>query len=514
LKTKIFLLMFTFIIVSLFALDSYIRNISINMPYPSLYEYLYTPKQIFPCPDGGIIILGDCLAHWGDPLDPYENKDSGAIKLDDDGNCEWQWWSGNFLSWNYPTTIIGIDQEPDGRVNFIINNFHYEQGIIYNRLGWIDPQGNSSLQDITMPYCELSAACRLPNNDIFAIGQKGVHIPTYHTNAFFLRLSAQGDTLSISSIPPDSISTWLPGFDWRAKAFDLELDIDGMPVVTCEFTNRGASVVKTDWNGTVIWRRDTNYRTLQMPVPITKISETNEIVFGYQAFNNQLFNHYSIYQITSTGIDSLYTIQMTIGECFGFYDSMIGYSQGIYLAGSYGDGGPGITGQNIHISDYSLSGQNNWDWSWQPYPYFAENYYPSPPTDCIAILPDSTLIHAFGCDWGNYGLTVVKLLPNGTSLDDSVLPKPILDVSAYPNPFNSSTTVSFSIPKTSKCELVVYNTKGQAVKHLVKETKDRGIYNFIWNSDDDNGKRVSSGVYFFRLNVDGKPITQKMLLLK
>ncbi len=94
------------------------------------------------------------------------------------------------------------------------------------------------------------------------------------------------------------------------------------------------------------------------------------------------------------------------------------------------------------------------------------------------------------------------------------IPDVITTTNNYPNPFNPTTTIMFSTPKTSKCELVVYNIKGQAVRHLLSDTKSKGIYKTVWNSDDDNGKRVSSGVYFYRLNIDGHITTKKMLLMK
>ena len=114
-----------------------------------LFRYLighllqkYTPKQIYPSPDGGVIILGDCEVGWGNPDFPNYAADCGAIKLDADGNCLWQWWSRNFVG-SGPPRIVGIDQEADGRINFLINN-----SPDYNQMGWIDPQQNSSLQSV------------------------------------------------------------------------------------------------------------------------------------------------------------------------------------------------------------------------------------------------------------------------------------------------------------------------------------------------------------------------------
>jgi hypothetical protein len=85
----------------------------------------------------------------------------------------------------------------------------------------------------------------------------------------------------------------------------------------------------------------------------------------------------------------------------------------------------------------------------------------------------------------------------------------------YPNPFNPTTTISFSIPEESKVELTVYNIKGQKVKTLVKNDLDKGNHLVSWNGIDESGKSVGSGVYFYKLNVNGKfESVKKCLLLK
>ena len=83
-----------------------------------------------------------------------------------------------------------------------------------------------------------------------------------------------------------------------------------------------------------------------------------------------------------------------------------------------------------------------------------------------------------------------------------------------PNPFNPTTTISFSIPKDDKVELKVYNIKGQLVKTLVKDHLEAGTHKAVWNGDNDTGKRVSSGVYLYRLESGGRAKVRKMLLLK
>ena len=86
--------------------------------------------------------------------------------------------------------------------------------------------------------------------------------------------------------------------------------------------------------------------------------------------------------------------------------------------------------------------------------------------------------------------------------------------SNYPNPFNPTTTISFSLPKEVDIELAIYNIKGQKVKTLYSGKAEEGKHTVTWNGKDDNNKSVSSGIYFYKLKTDKKGLTRKMLMLK
>ncbi len=89
----------------------------------------------------------------------------------------------------------------------------------------------------------------------------------------------------------------------------------------------------------------------------------------------------------------------------------------------------------------------------------------------------------------------------------------------YPNPFNPATTIKFSLPVNSDVKLVVYNMLGQAVATLLNEQRSAGTHSIVWNSSNANGIKLSSGIYFYKLNAvnnSGKEFqqTRKMILLK
>jgi len=85
----------------------------------------------------------------------------------------------------------------------------------------------------------------------------------------------------------------------------------------------------------------------------------------------------------------------------------------------------------------------------------------------------------------------------------------------YPNPFNPTTTISFSTTESTKhTEINIYNLKGQKVKKLVEKVLPAGQHSITWNGTDENGKPVSSGVYFYKMKADKYVSTKKMILLK
>lgn len=103
-----------------------------------------------------------------------------------------------------------------------------------------------------------------------------------------------------------------------------------------------------------------------------------------------------------------------------------------------------------------------------------------------------------------------------TDNSDEVLQPIVTELTGiYPNPFNPSTTISFSVAKTkSNSELRVYNAKGQLVKTLLNETKSPGFYSVTWDGTNNSGKRSTSGVYFARLLIGDKTITRRLVLIK
>ena len=118
--------------------------------------------------------------------------------------------------------------------------------------------------------------------------------------------------------------------------------------------------------------------------------------------------------------------------------------------------------------------------------------------------------------------------PNSTQEEIATLKTEL--IGNYPNPFNPSTTISFSATEsTESTELVIYNLKGQKIKDLSpslchaepacpepgrREGRGESRYSVVWNGTDQNNKPVSSGIYLYKLKTGNYEKTKKMILMK
>ena len=84
----------------------------------------------------------------------------------------------------------------------------------------------------------------------------------------------------------------------------------------------------------------------------------------------------------------------------------------------------------------------------------------------------------------------------------------------YPNPFNPSTSISFALPEAAEVRLEVFNLLGQRVTTLLNQRLEAGNHTAEWNSQNELGQTVASGVYFYRLETPRFTESKKMVLLK
>jgi hypothetical protein len=108
-----------------------------------------------------------------------------------------------------------------------------------------------------------------------------------------------------------------------------------------------------------------------------------------------------------------------------------------------------------------------------------------------------------------------QLIPMDVEEDDAPVMLPnTFAMGAYPNPFNPTQTVAFTLPQRADVRLDVYNVLGQKVRTLINTSLPAGDHQVVWNGQSDAARMMSTGVYFYRLSAGGQSQTYKTVLLK
>jgi hypothetical protein len=117
--------------------------------------------------------------------------------------------------------------------------------------------------------------------------------------------------------------------------------------------------------------------------------------------------------------------------------------------------------------------------------------------------------------WSGFSNREVAIVHPLTSVNGQpILPLTLSLSQNYPNPFNPATNIEFVIGASANVKLAIFDITGQTVKTLMNSHLNAGRYNLRWDSTDNNGLKVASGIYFYKLTVADKSIVKKMALLK
>jgi len=114
---------------------------------------------------------------------------------------------------------------------------------------------------------------------------------------------------------------------------------------------------------------------------------------------------------------------------------------------------------------------------------------------------------------GEFSLTNIQVTNSADFIDVAQVNKFAL-MSAYPNPFNPETTISYELYSNGNVSLAVYNMLGQQVNTLVSGMVDAGSYTAVWNGLDNSGSEMPSGIYMLKLVTENEIVTNKVTLLR
>jgi hypothetical protein len=218
----------------------------------------------------------------------------------------------------------------------------------------------------------------------------------------------------------------------------------------------------------------------------------------------------------------------------GFFDTG-GWAWGVAVSGSYAyvaDGSDGLRiidvstpSSPVEVGFYDTGGE-----SWGvavsgSYAYVADAWNGlriidvSTPSSPVEVGFFDTGFQAFGvavsgsyayvADWADGMYIIQNDLLVGINEESSHLPENFLLAQNFPNPFNPTTTINYQIPEFSFVSLKVYDVLGSEIRTLVNEEKQSGIYNVEFDAT-----KLTSGIYFYRLQAGDYVATKKMVLMK
>ena len=113
------------------------------------------------------------------------------------------------------------------------------------------------------------------------------------------------------------------------------------------------------------------------------------------------------------------------------------------------------------------------------------------------------LIYGDEDEAGSLVKDIVALIPKEFSLGHN-----------YPNPFNPSTTIPFTISESGLAVVTIYDISGREIRQILNESLSSGFYSTIWDGKNSNGVPVSSGVYYYGLKTKTFNSFKKMILIK
>ena len=116
-----------------------------------------------------------------------------------------------------------------------------------------------------------------------------------------------------------------------------------------------------------------------------------------------------------------------------------------------------------------------------------------------------------GLDDNFYAIREVQV---GVNAETSEIPSGFQLEQNYPNPFNPTTTIRYAVDRPAHVRLSVLDVQGRVVRTLVNSVQSPGTAMITWDATDGNARPAPSGVYLYRLEVDGDVQAKKMLLLR
>jgi len=130
----------------------------------------------------------------------------------------------------------------------------------------------------------------------------------------------------------------------------------------------------------------------------------------------------------------------------------------------------------------------------------------------LALSADGTTVYAGTTEYGVWKRPLTEVM-RATAVSEDAAPRAV-SVRSYPNPFHPHATIQYTLPRTGRVRLSIFDVSGRLVRTMVDGIRGAGDQRVTWDGTDDRGSRVGSGVYLYRLQAGELSLTRKVELLK
>lgn len=294
-----------------------------------------------------------------------------------------------------------------------------------------------------------------------------------------LRIEVQGDSTMHYQYQIDDVSTVFDLIDSCGVPYSLEYYQEFQTDYLRSFASNTAS-------GLSGWQYFKNYNIGTTGISETAISDSDNVLFVYGTD----FNH-------PTGVRPIRISTNT---------TCVNQNQNFAIIGSY----------ISPAGELPLSGNVNLrllidEESYQDFDLEAENGQ-------IMFQINTPGIYEFFIDYvpGNTQYirsnTLFVVVQSPTGIDEDIQ-KPI-SIMNYPNPFSRLTNIRYSLKSDEIVNVSIYNIKGQLIKTFANNKQRPGEYKITWDTKNNNGEYVASGIYFYKVNFGKYSSSKKMILMK
>ncbi len=248
--------------------------------------------------------------------------------------------------------------------------------------------------------------------------------------------------------------------------------------------------------------------------------------YAYVAGDDNLW----IYDITNAPIATL------IGQC-----NEIQHGWGVYVSDNYAyvaDQEYGLRIINVSdpanpylVSTFDTPGEARHVQVVNNFAYIADGFYglriidvsnPNTPTEIgyylapagyfldLQVAGDYIYVSASGSNGlyvFQYDESINKIIYNSKA----IIPSEFSLLQNYPNPFNTGTRINFELSISSRVKITVFNLMGQEVRTLIDQDNSTGYFEVVWDGKDNSGRRLSSGVYLYRMEARDFVQTKRMV---